>query len=140
MKALILLMALATSGAYAADDEAQTPNNDGPTPCDNVETAQQSFDCSAYNRKTAETELGASYKDLVERIKSQYGDHVDQQNDLLAKVKAAQGLWEKLRDADCAVDTFNTAKGTQAYQVAQNDCIAQKSDERSESLQSVGME
>jgi uncharacterized protein YecT (DUF1311 family) len=139
MRAMFLVLAFAAFGAQAAD-EPELPNNDGPTPCDNVETAQQSFDCSAYNRKTAETELGESYKDLAERIKSQYADHADQQADLLARIKTAQGLWEKLRDADCAVETFDSDKKTQAYQVAQNDCIAQKSDERSETLQSVGME
>ncbi|WPP00285.1 lysozyme inhibitor LprI family protein [Pseudomonas sp. HR96] len=141
MRAWVLVLALAAFGAQAADDdEPQTPGNDGPTPCDNVETAQQSFDCSAYNRKTAETELGESVKDLTDRINSQFADHPTQLNDLLGKVKAAQRLWEQLRDADCAVDTFNTDKNSQAYQIALNDCIAQKSDERSETLQSVGME
>lgn len=139
MRILFLLMALATFGAHA-EDEPQAPTNDGPTPCDNVETTQQSFDCSAYNRKTAETELGESYKDLTDRVDSQYSDHPAQRDDLLNKVKAAQSLWEKMRDADCAVDTFNTDKNSQAYQIALNDCIAQKSDERSETLQSVGME
>ncbi|WP_213878521.1 lysozyme inhibitor LprI family protein [Pseudomonas sp. dw_358] len=139
MRALFLLMALATFGAHA-EDEQPAPNNDGPTPCDNVETAQQSFDCSAYNRKTAETELGESFKDLVDRVNSQYSDHPAQRDELMARVNAAQGIWEKLRDADCSVDTFNTDKNSQAYQIALNDCIAQKSDERSETLQSIGME
>jgi len=139
MKAMFLVLALAAFAAHA-DDEPETPTNDGPTPCDNVETTQQSFDCSTYNRKTAETELGESAKDLVDRVNSQYSDHPAQMNELLGKIKAAQALWENLRDADCAVDTFNTDKNSQAYQIALNDCVAQKSDERSETLQSVGME
>lgn len=36
--------------------------------------------------------------------------------------------------------TVNAGKGTKAYEIAQNDCRAQKSDERSEFLQSVGLE
>ena len=132
MKPMLLLLAVISLGAYADED--------GPTPCDNVENDQQSYDCSAYNRKTSETEMNESYKDLLDRINSQFPKGSAQLTDFTAKLKAAQDLWGKSRDADCDVYSVNAAKGSKAFDVAQNDCRAQKSDERSEFLQSVGME
>ena len=55
-------------------------------------------------------------------------------------LKDAQQKWEKLRDADCAVDTFPAVTGTKAYAIAHNDCLARMSDERSEFLESIGQE
>jgi len=130
MRSMLLVLAVLAAGAQAEES----------TPCDNVETPQQSFECAAFNKTTADHELDNAYKDLVERVSSQYADHTTQLNDYLARIKNAQDIWKKLRDADCAVQTFQTEKGSQAFQIAQNDCFAQMSDERSEYLQSVGME
>ena len=77
MKPMVWLALAALSfGAQAAEEES--------TPCDNVETSQQSY--------------------------------------------------------DCAVDTFPAVTGTKAYAIAQNDCLARMSDERSEFLESIGQE
>ncbi|PVZ11428.1 MULTISPECIES: lysozyme inhibitor LprI family protein [unclassified Pseudomonas] len=131
MKSLLWVLAFISVGAYAADD-------DGPTPCDNVETAQQSLDCSAYNRKTAESELEDAYNGLTARISAQYGDQPKLLKDYLAKISAAQDIWRKLRTADCAVEVMEADKDANAAQTAENDCMAQRSDERSEYLQSIG--
>ncbi|MBD1554918.1 lysozyme inhibitor LprI family protein [Pseudomonas typographi] len=131
MKPMLWLLAILPLGAYAADD-------DGPTPCDNVETAQQSLDCSAYNRKTAEGELEDAYNGLTARISAQYGDQPQVLKDYLNKVRIAQDLWRKLRDDDCAVEVLEADKDGNASQTAENDCMAQRSDERSEYLQTLG--
>ncbi|WP_397450378.1 lysozyme inhibitor LprI family protein [Pseudomonas sp. NA-150] len=130
MRSMLLVLAVLAAGAHA----------DEGTPCDNVETTQQAFECSAYNKTTSEHELDNSYKDMVERISAQNTNHPAQLADYLGKIKNAQEIWKKLRDADCAVQTFANEKGSQAFQVAENDCIAQMSDERSEYLQSIGIE
>jgi len=113
MRFTLLMLALLSFAAQAEE-------SDGPTPCDNVETDQQSYDCSAYNRKTSETEMSESYTDLLDRINSQFP-------------KGSPEL-------KAFTYTVNAGKGTKAYEIAQNDCRAQKSDERSEFLQSVGLE
>jgi uncharacterized protein YecT (DUF1311 family) len=133
MRFTLLMLALLSCATHAEE-------SDGPTPCDNVETDQQSYDCSAYNRKTSEAEMNGSYTDLLDRINSQFPKASPELKSFNDKLKAAQDLWSKSRDADCEVYTVNAGKGTKAYEIAQNDCRAQKSDERSEFLQSVGLE
>lgn len=130
MRSMLLVLAVLATSAHAEDG----------TPCDKVETTQQSFECSAFNRTTADQEMNTAYKDLIDRISSQYAAHPPQLSDYLAKIKNAQDIWVKLRDADCSVQTFLNEKGSQAFQIAQNDCFAQSSDERSEYLQAIGTE
>lgn len=131
MRSLLLVLAVLAAGAHA---------DEGSTPCDKVETADQSFACAAFNRTTSERQLEDSYKDLVSRLSTQYANHPPQLADYLAKIKNAQDIWKKLRDADCAVQTVVNEPGSQAFQIAQNDCISQMTDERSEYLQSIGSE
>ena len=130
MRSMFWVLAVLAAGAHA----------DEGTPCDNVETTQQGFECSTYNKTTSEHELENSYKDMIDRISTQYANHPAQLADYLAKIKNAQEIWKKLRDADCSVQTFTNEKGSQALQIAENDCFAQMSDERSEYLQSIGIE
>ena len=61
-------------------------------------------------------------------------------NDISEKLKVAQQQWLKTRDADCAVEAFPATSGSQAFTIAQNDCIARMSDERSEFLESIAQE
>ncbi|NBA97912.1 lysozyme inhibitor LprI family protein [Pseudomonas sp. R5(2019)] len=121
-----LSLALLAFGAHAEDES---------TPCDNVETEQQNAACAAYNRKTAERELNNAYTDMLERVKAQYADEPAKLKDFNSNVEAAQQLWRQLRDADCAVETVLYSKGSQELEMAENTCLAQRSDERSEYLQ-----
>lgn len=130
MRSMLLVLAVLAASAQA----------DESTPCDNVETTQQSFECSAFNKTTSEHELDNAYKDLIDRISSQYGNHPAQLSDYIAKIKDAQQIWTKLREADCSVQTFLSEKGSQTLEIGQNDCFSQMSDERSEYLQSIGIE
>lgn len=129
MKAWLLLLALAATGAHAAGD--------GPTPCDNVDDSKASLACSEYNKKTAQSELDASYKDLLNRAKTGLNGEPAKQTKIVELIKTAQEQWLKTRDADCAVETFEAKPGTPEFTTAQDDCLAQKSDERSEYLQTL---
>lgn len=126
MKSMAWLVLLAVvSGAQAGEEES--------TPCDNVETDQQSFDCAAFNKQVAERELKSAYDDLIQRMRDQYGDEAG----LESQIESAEKVWRQLRDADCKVETHTEQPGSKTFQSAWNSCIAQRSDERSEYLRSL---
>ncbi|MND37764.1 hypothetical protein D3C80_284570 [compost metagenome] len=133
MKSLAWLALLAViSGAQAGEEES--------TPCDNVETDQQTFACAAFNKQTAERELKSAYDDLIQRIRDQYADEGDKADALAGRMEAAEKLWTQLRDADCKVETYAEKPGSKAFEAAWNTCVAQRSDDRSEYLQSIGQQ
>jgi uncharacterized protein YecT (DUF1311 family) len=133
MKSIFLALALIATGVQAAEEADNTP-------CDAVENDQQTVECSAYSKTTAEQLLNDNYQGLVERMQTLYGNNKTQLNDITNKLKTAQQQWLKLRDADCAVEVFPAVAGSKAYTIAQNDCVARMSDERSEFLETVGQE
>ena len=133
MKPILLALALITSGAYAADDADYNP-------CDAVENDQQTLACSVYSKQAAEQLLTENFEALQARMQSLYGSNATQLNNITSKIKAAQALWLHQRDADCAFVVFPATAGTQAFNIALNDCMAAISDDRSEFLESVGQE
>lgn len=133
MKSIFLALALIATGAQAAEEADDNP-------CDAVENEIQTLECSAYSRTTAEDLLSENYKSLTERLQMLYGKNPAQLTDVTAKLKAAQQQWLKTRDADCAVEAFPATSGSKAFTIAQNDCVARMSDERSEFLESIGQE
>ena len=133
MKSIFLALALIATGAQAAEEADDNP-------CDAVENDIQTLECSAYSRTTAEDLLSENYKSLTERMQMLYGTNPAQLTDVTAKLKAAQQQWLKTRDADCAVEAFPATSGSKAFTIAQNDCVARMSDERSEFLESIGQE
>lgn len=130
-KAWLVLLCVAL-GAQAAEEDS--------TPCDSVENDQQAYACATYNKQTAERELKSAYDDLLQRIRDQYADENDKASALTARMDAAQKLWAQLRDADCKVETYAEKPGSKAFEAAWNTCMAQRSDERSEYLQSIGQQ
>ncbi|WP_371922792.1 lysozyme inhibitor LprI family protein [Pseudomonas sp. CC120222-01a] len=124
-------MAVVT-GAYAGEEES--------TPCDNVGSDQQTYACAAFNQQTAERELKSAYDDLIQRIRDQYADEGDKATALVERMETAEKLWTQLRDADCKVETYAEQQGSKAYQAALDTCVAQRSDDRSEYLQSIGQQ
>ncbi|HEN8800339.1 TPA: DUF1311 domain-containing protein [Pseudomonas putida] len=127
-----LVLLTVVSGAQAGEEES--------TPCDNVDTDQQSYACAAFNKQTAERELKAAYDDLIQRIRDQSADEGDQTTALIARLDAAEQLWTQLRDADCKVETYAEKPGSKAFQAAWDTCVAQRSDDRSEYLQAIGQQ
>jgi uncharacterized protein YecT (DUF1311 family) len=133
MRTIFLALALIASGVQAAEESDTNP-------CDAVENDVQTLECSAYSRTTAEDLLKDNYQGLTERMQTAYGKNPTQLADISAKLKAAQQQWLKTRDADCAVEAFPATAGSKAFTIAQNDCVARMSDERSEFLESIGQE
>ena len=133
MKSIFLALALIATGVHAAEESDDNP-------CDKVENEVQTLECSAYSKTTAEDLLKANYQSLTERMQTLYGKNPAQLTDITAKLKAAQQQWLKTRDADCAVEAFPATSGSKAFTIAQNDCVARMSDERSEFLESIGQE
>jgi len=133
MKSIFLALALIATGAHAAEE---SENN----PCDAVENDIQTLECSASSRTTAEDLLKDNYASLTERMQTAYGKNPTQLADITAKLKTAQQQWLKTRDADCAVEAVPATAGSKAFTIAQNDCVARMSDERSEFLESIGQE
>lgn len=133
MKSIFLALALIATGVQAAEEADDNP-------CDAVENEIQTLECSAYSRTTAEQLLNDNYQSLTERMQTLYGNNKAQLTDITAKIKTAQQQWLKTRDADCAVDAFPATSGSKAFTIAQNDCVARMSDERSEFLESIGQE
>ena len=133
MKSIFLAMALIATGVHAAEE------SDNP-PCDAVENDIQTLECSVYGRTTAEDLLKENVQSLNDRLQTTYGKNKAQLNDISEKLKVAQQQWLKTRDADCAVEAFPATSGSQAFTIAQNDCVARMSDERSEFLESISQE
>ncbi|MGJ7516812.1 lysozyme inhibitor LprI family protein [Pseudomonas baetica] len=133
MKSIILALVLIATGVNAAEEADDNP-------CDKVENDIQTLECSAFSKTTAEDLLSENFKSLNERMQSLYGKNPSQLADITAKIKASQQQWQKTRDADCAVEAFPATTGSKAFTIAQNDCVARISDERSEFLESIGQE
>lgn len=133
MRSIFLALTLIATGVHAAEESDINP-------CDAVENDVQTLECSAYSRSAAENLLGENYLSLGERMQSLYGDNPTQLSDITAKLKTAQQQWLKTRDADCAVEVFPATSGSKAFTIAQNDCVARMSDERSEFLELIGQE
>ena len=133
MKSIFLAMALIATGVHAAEE---SDNN----PCDAVENDVQTLECSVYGRTNAEDLLKENVQSLNDRLQTTYGKNKAQLTDISEKLKVAQQQWLKTRDADCAVEAFPATSGSQAFTIAQNDCIARMSDERSEFLESISQE
>lgn len=133
MKSILLALALITTGAHAAQESDTNP-------CDAVENDVQTLECSVYSRTTAEDLLKDNLQGLTDRLQGIYGKNPTQLADITGKIKAAQQQWLKTRDADCAIEAFPATEGSKAFKIAQNDCVARMSDERSEFLESIGQE
>ena len=84
--------------------------------------------------------MAENFEALQARINALYGANATQLNNITSKIKTAQTLWVHQRDADCAIVVFPAKAGTEAFNIAQNDCIAAVSDDRSEFLESIGQE
>ena len=73
-------------------------------------------------------------------MNSMYRSNATQRNKIIRKITTAQALWLHQRDADCAIVVFPATSGTETFNIAQNDCMARMSDDRSEFLESIGQE
>lgn len=133
MKSILLALALISTAAHAAQDPDHTP-------CDDVENDVPTLACSAYGKAAAEQLLEENLQSLNERLQVLYADDPAQLDGITGKIRSAQQLWQKQRDADCAIAAFAAKPGSEAYKIAENECLAQMSDDRSAFLESIGQE
>ena len=133
MKSIFLALALIATGVHAAEESDDNP-------CDAVENDIQTLECSAYSRTTAEDLLEDNYKSLTERMQTALrqepvatGRHhrQDQGRPAAMAENPGRGLRRRSVPGD---------RGSKAFTIAQNDCVARMSDERSEFLESIGQE
>lgn len=125
--AISLLIASTTS--YATDPESSS--------CKSLESSQQVFECSIYEKTKADKDLNNQYRSLLERVSSQYKSNRALSKEYIQRIKHSQRLWIKLRDANCALETYQIETGTQAYEATLNYCIARISGERSRYLERI---
>ncbi len=104
--AATLLIASITS--YAAYHSSST--------CKEIISSQQVFECSMYEKARADKALNSQYRSLLERVGIQYKPNRTLSDEYIQKIKKSQRLWIKLRDADCALETYQIEIGTQAYE------------------------
>ena len=133
MKSIFLALALIATGVHAAEDTDSTP-------CDGSRKRQANPGMRHLQQNHRRTIAQGQLPGPAGTHAFAYGSNKTQLADITASLKTAQQKWRKLRDADCAVDTFPAMTGSKAYTIAQNDCLARMSDERSEFLESIGQE
>ena len=100
-------------------------------------TSQQVDKCSDVSKVAADSQLNTSYHQLMARLETQYRTEPDTGTAYTAKLKEAQRVWIKLRDANCPLEAFEIKPGTSAYVVRVNNCIARMSRERSVFLDNI---
>ncbi len=105
--------------------------------CREIVSSQQVFECATFEKERADKALNDQYRSLLKRVSSQYKSNKTLNDEYTHKIKESQRLWIKLRDADCALETFQIEIGTQAYEATLNNCIARMSDERSAYLEHI---
>lgn len=130
MKAMAGMVLLAVVAAAQAGEEEHTP-------CDNVETEAQAYACAAFNKQASERELKSAYEELLQRVHDAFDDKGGIATTMIERLKQSQELWTQLRDADCKAETFALPTNGKAYQAAWDTCVAQRTDDRSEYLQSI---
>jgi uncharacterized protein YecT (DUF1311 family) len=125
----VAALLIASIVVYAADPTIES--------CKQIVSSQQVFECSIYEKGRADKALNDQYHSLLKRVGRQYKSNKTLGDDYIQKIKESQRSWIKLRDADCALETFQIEIGTQVYETTLNNCIARKSDERSKYLEHI---
>lgn len=105
--------------------------------CSEITISEQIDRCSDVAKNAADSQLNTSYHQLMARLEAQYRAEPDTGAAYTAKVKEAQRVWIKLRDANCPLEAFEIKPGTSAYVATVNNCIARMSRERTVFLDSI---
>ncbi|MCP1442637.1 uncharacterized protein YecT (DUF1311 family)/TPR repeat protein [Pseudomonas sp. GGS8] len=105
--------------------------------CNEITVNEQIDRCSDVVKNAADSQLNTSYHQLMARLETQYRAEPDTGTAYTTKVKEAQRVWIKLRDANCPLEAFEIKPGTSAYVATVNNCIARMSRERTVFLDSI---
>ncbi|WP_223490338.1 lysozyme inhibitor LprI family protein [Pseudomonas sp. A-RE-19] len=105
--------------------------------CNEITVSEQIDRCSDVAKNAADSQLNTSYHQLMARLETQFRVEPDTGTAYTAKVKEAQRVWIKLRDANCPLEAFEIKPGTSAYVATVNNCIARMSRERTVFLDNI---
>ncbi|WP_312517387.1 lysozyme inhibitor LprI family protein [Stutzerimonas nitrititolerans] len=105
--------------------------------CESVEDSRQIFLCSVHAKTRADQQLNLSYQNALRRIAKQYEQSAMLADEYISLLRGSQRAWIKLRDANCELESFEIERGTQAYEVTVNSCIARMSRHRAGYLDKV---
>lgn len=128
---LVLLAALQLLTLQVAHSESSL------NPCDNLDNSHQVFMCSEHSKEQADHNLNESYKRLLRRADTQYSPDPENRTNLISIIKKSQRAWIVLRDANCAVESFEIEADSEAYTTTFNNCIARMSQKRAEYLDKI---
>jgi uncharacterized protein YecT (DUF1311 family) len=128
---------LGVVGALAYQAVLTVPTALAQDECGEITASQQIDKCSDVAKNAADSLLNTSYHQLMARLETQYLADPDAGAVYTAKVKEAQRVWIKLRDANCPLEAFEIKPGTSAYLTTVNNCIARMSHERSAFLDKI---
>jgi len=125
-KIITLASLLAISSIAAAKDK---PDN-----CNTTNISQAIFECSQFRLSESDKKLNENYKSINDQITRTYKENPKLGEDLKSKTKRSQLTWLKLREENCAIESFIIETGTQAFETTKNNCIARENEERSSYL------
>jgi uncharacterized protein YecT (DUF1311 family) len=106
-------------------------------PCDSLNNSHQVFMCSEHSKKQADHKLNESYNRLLRRVDTQYSPDPEIRISFISTIKKSQRAWIVLRDANCAVESFEIEAHSEAHTTTINNCIARMSQERADYLDRI---
>ncbi|WP_166365223.1 lysozyme inhibitor LprI family protein [Pseudomonas akapageensis] len=99
--------------------------------------SQDIYDCSKLRIEAADKELNSTYKDLNSRVSTEYRADAPLGEKLKEHIKTSQIAWIKLRDSNCAVESFVISRETQAFETTKNNCLARETIGRTHYLKNL---
>ncbi|NWE13867.1 lysozyme inhibitor LprI family protein [Pseudomonas yamanorum] len=95
------------------------------------------YECSKLKVKSSDIAINKTYKELNERIDFDYSSDALLGEKLKGHIKQSQRAWIKLRDENCAIESFIISPDSQAFETTNNYCFARESYSRSEYLKNL---
>jgi uncharacterized protein YecT (DUF1311 family) len=92
-----------------------------------VVDSQGVYECSKKKSKEADLDLNNAYRELNDKVSMDYKADPLLGDQLKSHIKKSQRAWIVLRDENCAIESFVTPSGTQAFKTTMNYCIARES-------------
>jgi len=104
---------------------------DPTDPCENAMTTVELNNCAAKEYEVADKKLNSAYQELTALIKKQ-----EEGAEWNAKLKTAQQLWIKFRDANCDYEIYISGGGSAAT-MEHYGCLTTMTDQRAKDLQEM---
>ncbi|WP_458729729.1 lysozyme inhibitor LprI family protein [Pseudomonas brenneri] len=106
--------------------------------CSSNDTVSQDvYECSKQKSREADLELNYAYRALNDKVTKDYKAAPMLGEQLKGHIKKSQMAWIRLRDENCAVESFVISPETQAFETTRNYCIARGSRDRAQCLSNL---